>query len=205
VVFLSFSIDGSKLSSPLHIQLLPASSPLASRNFYVLCKGGFTTTAGKQLKGYAKNRSHRIIRNFMLQAGDTTKGDGTGGASMYAAGSAEAPNMWGKFKDDVEGLELKHDKRGTLSMANSGPDSNSSQFFVTFREVCKSLDGKHVVFGRVVDAGGEVEGIMRALEECGSTGGGGDPGRGGGSGGAGVGGRGGWGEGRVAHVNFSWP
>merc|ERR1712161_74542 len=81
---------------------------------------------------------HRIIKGFMLQGGDFTNGDGTGGESIYGE----------KFDD--ENFIIKHTKAGQLSMANAGPETNGSQFFVTCKET-PHLDGKHVVFGHVVE------------------------------------------------------
>uniref|UniRef100_A0A669B5C5 RING-type E3 ubiquitin-protein ligase PPIL2 n=1 Tax=Oreochromis niloticus TaxID=8128 RepID=A0A669B5C5_ORENI len=111
----------------LNLELHCDKVPKAGENFIRLCKKGY----------YDGTIFHRSIRNFMIQGGDPT-GTGTGGESF-----------WGKpFKDEFR-PNLSHTGRGILSMANSGPNTNKSQFFITFRS-CTYLDRKHTVFGRVV-------------------------------------------------------
>ncbi|EXJ55954.1 peptidyl-prolyl cis-trans isomerase-like 2 [Cladophialophora yegresii CBS 114405] len=127
---------------PLTLELYPEYAPKAVWNFLNLVKKGY----------YNGIIFHRSIRNFMIQGGDPT-GTGKGGQSI-----------WGKnFNDELQG-PLKHDKRGVLSMANKGKNTNSSQFFITYRPV-SHLDGKHTIFGRVVDdADDESMEVLKRLE-----------------------------------------
>lgn len=124
----------------IHLKLYPEHCPKTVENFVTLAKDGY----------YDHNLFHRVIKNFMIQSGDPS-GEGTGGESI-----------WGRpFEDEIVD-SLRHDCSGTLSMANSGTNSNGSQFFIT-TVPCPWLDGKHTVFGRV-SKGLEVVHAIEAIE-----------------------------------------
>tara|TARA_Y100000389_G_scaffold198299_2_gene234576 strand:+ start:3175 stop:3828 length:654 start_codon:yes stop_codon:yes gene_type:complete len=110
----------------IHIELFHDTVPKTAHNFYELCKN----------KKYSGVPFHRMINGFVMQGGDITHKNGMGGKSIY-----------GSTFDD-ENFKINHDKEGLLSMANRGPNTNSSQFFITLGSA-HHLDGKHVVFGRV--------------------------------------------------------
>lgn len=135
-VFMDVSI-GKNVVGRVVFELYADFTPRTAENFRCLCTGerGVSPTSRLPLK-FEGSLFHRIIPNFMAQGGDFTKGDGTGGESIYGA----------KFED--EDFQLQHDGPGLLSMANAGPNTNGSQFFITFART-PHLDGRHVVFGRV--------------------------------------------------------
>jgi cyclophilin family peptidyl-prolyl cis-trans isomerase len=111
----------------IHVRLLPAAAPRAVENFVALARRGL----------YAGTLFHRVIKGFMLQGGDYERGDGTGGESA-----------WGKPFEDEIAPGLGFGKPGMLAMANAGPCTNGSQFFVT-TAACTWLNGKHTIFGEV--------------------------------------------------------
>ncbi|KAL4562081.1 hypothetical protein LXL04_034273 [Taraxacum kok-saghyz] len=145
IVFFDITI-GSIPAGRIKMELFADIVPKTAENFRQLCTGEYRHVASSIEKanglpvGYKGCQFHRIIKDFMIQAGDFLKGDGSGCESIYGS----------KFDD--ENFIAKHTGPGLLSMANSGPNTNGCQFFLTCAK-CDWLDNKHVVFGRVVGDG----------------------------------------------------
>eukprot|EP00933_Yihiella_yeosuensis_P050473 TRINITY_DN48260_c0_g1_i1.p1 TRINITY_DN48260_c0_g1~~TRINITY_DN48260_c0_g1_i1.p1 ORF type:complete len:306 (-),score=54.91 TRINITY_DN48260_c0_g1_i1:60-977(-) len=150
-VFFEIALDGKPIGKVV-FELFAHVVPKTAENFRALCTGEMGKgRSGKRLN-FMGCVFHRIIPGFMCQGGDFTNGNGTGGESIYGE----------KFRD--ENFQMKHTGKGILSMANSGPNTNGSQFFIC-TTATPHLNGKHVVFGKVVQG---IE-IIDRMEKCGSS------------------------------------
>ncbi|KAI8591505.1 cyclophilin-like domain-containing protein [Geranomyces variabilis] len=149
--YFDITIGGAQ-AGRIVFELYQSTVPKTVENFIRLCAGDTTSSTSGAKLAYAGSGFHRVIKGFMLQGGDFTRGNGTGGESIYGE----------KFAD--ENFTYTHDRPGLLSMANSGPNTNGSQFFITTVPT-PHLNNKHVVFGRVIKG----MGLVRRIENIPTT------------------------------------
>jgi peptidyl-prolyl cis-trans isomerase-like 3 len=149
-VLLTFVLQLHTTHGDIKLEVFCESVPKTAENFLALCASG----------AYDKTPFHRLIPSFMIQGGDT---------SLSPANTPENPivkggtSIWGQyFADEIKIPALRHNTRGVVSMANKGPGTNGSQFFITFKEA-GHLDGKNTVFGKVID-GAEEGGTLERME-----------------------------------------